>query len=146
MVNKERYKIKLLKSLGDPEKDFPRRIDYPNIIDISKKTLYKHFTPLELSEIENEAVEIRKKSCARQRSEVLKALHKRAIGFSHHETKFFCYEGDIIKEETEKIYPPDRAAAQEFLDRTEGKVLEKKEVKVDGKDLAPILNVTLSKK
>jgi len=155
---KEKHKLKLIEYLGNPEKEFPKRGQFPAILEVSKKTLYKNFTPLELSDIEKEAVEIRKASSSRQRATVLDSLFKRAIGFSHpdihvlsNRVKTFT-NGVLVSEQTEallvdvtKVYPPDKAAAQEFLDRTEGKVIDKKEITgANGKDLAPILNVTLA--
>ena len=43
-------------------------------------------------------------------AQVKKALFQRALGYSHPETKFFCYEGVILSEETTKHYPPEVAA------------------------------------
>ena len=36
-----------------------------------------------------------------------KSLYQRANGYSHKDTKFFQYEGRVIREETIKHYPPD---------------------------------------
>lgn len=44
-------------------------------------------------------------------AKVEKALHARALGYSHPEDKIFCHEGAIITAETVKHYPPDTAAA-----------------------------------
>lgn len=43
--------------------------------------------------------------------EVEMALYKRAIGYTHPETKVFCSNGEIITEEVVKHYPPDTTAA-----------------------------------
>lgn len=43
------------------------------------------------------------------------ALFGRATGYSHPETKAFCYEGCIITEEMVKHYPPDTQAAMFWL-------------------------------
>ena len=108
--------------------------------------MYKHFSPAELSTIESEAVDIRKASCSRQRANVLEALYNRAMGCSHDETRVNVVDGKLEETVITRHYPPDRAAAQEFLDRTEGKVIEKKEITGgDGVPLVPILNVTLSR-
>ena len=136
MKAKERHRLKLLAYMGDPELPFPDRGELPGIVGIRKQNLYKHFTTVELSEIEAEAVEIRKAACSRQRARVLEALYQRAVGFSHPETKLNVVDNVLVKTELTKVYPPDKAAAQEFLDRTEGKVIEKKEI--TGKDGAPI--------
>jgi hypothetical protein len=94
---KQRHRINLLKYLGDWENDFPNRTDYLDILGIKRTTLYKHFTPTELLEIENEGLEIRKKNSGRQRAEVYSSLFDEAKG------------GNI-------------SAIKEFFDRTEGKV------------------------
>lgn len=43
-------------------------------------------------------------------SAVEKSLFERATGYSHPETKFFCYEGEIVSQDTIKHYPPDVVA------------------------------------
>lgn len=146
MTAKEKHRLKLLAYMGNPELEFPGRVDFPKIVGVSKQCLYNHFTPLELSEIEAEAVDIRKASCSRQRAMVLDAMFKRAVGFSHKKKKTQTVDGKTEETTSETYYPPDKAAAQEFLDRTEGKVIEKKEITGgDGAPLVPILNVTLSR-
>jgi len=102
MKAKERHKIKLLKYLGNWENDFPKRIEMPGILGIQKSTLRKHFSPVELQEIENEGLELRKKHSGRPRAQVYKSMLKEAKG------------GNI-------------SAQREFLDRTEGKLIEKRE-------------------
>lgn len=145
MKAKERHRLALLKYMGDPEIPFPDRGELPGIVGIRKQVLYRHFTTIELSEIEAEAVEIRKASCSRQRARVLEALYSKAVGCSHQETKVSVVEGSIVETTITKVYPPDKAAAQEFLDRTEGKVIEKKEITGgDGAPLVPVLNVKLT--
>lgn len=142
MSVKDVHKLKLLEFLGNPENDFPYRCRMGKILGVTKKTLYQHFTPTELSEIEAEAVQMRKDASSRQRMMVLESLYKRAIGFSHPETKINVIDGEIVKTMVTKVYPPDRAAAQEFLDRTEGKVIDKTEITgKDGAALIPIMNV-----
>lgn len=124
----EKYRMELIKHLSDPELPFPNRSQYTKIIGRTRKTLYEHFTPDDLSEIEKEAYENRKASCVPQRANVLKALYDRAMGFEHSAIHITNHMGKIIKTKIKKVYPPDRAAAQEFLDRVEGKVVEKKEL------------------
>lgn len=52
-----------------------------------------------------------KRGRERADAQVEKALHARALGYSHPEDKIFCHEGAIITAETVKHYPPDTAAA-----------------------------------
>jgi hypothetical protein len=99
---KQRHRINLLKHLGDWENIFPTRTDYLNILGIKRTTLYKHFSPAELQEIENEGLELRKKNTARLRAEVFQSLLAKAKS------------GNV-------------PAIKEFLNRTEGKVKEIRE-------------------
>jgi hypothetical protein len=41
---------------------------------------------------------------------VSKALYNRALGFTHKEEKIFCSDGQVIRAETIKQYPPDTVA------------------------------------
>lgn len=145
MAAKDRHRVNLLKFLGDPEEEFPKRKAYPGILSISKNTLYKHFSSEDLQEIEKEAVDIRRAASSRQRAKVLDSLYKRANGYSHpdihiitNRVKTIDKDGMITEETVPLIvdiikhYPPDKGAGQEFLDRTEGKVTEKREL--TGKD------------
>lgn len=50
--------------MSNIENDFPSRGQFPAICQITKQTLYKHFTPRELSEIEKEGLDLRRKQCA----------------------------------------------------------------------------------
>lgn len=43
------------------------------------------------------------------------SLYQRALGYSHPETKMFCYEGCVVSEDTTKHYPPDTQAAMFWL-------------------------------
>jgi hypothetical protein len=115
---KRRHTEKMLKYWGDPENDFITRYEmHIKVLKIAGNTFYSHFRPEEVAGIEAEAMELRKKTCTRQRHDVYKALYEEAkIG--------------------------NVQAIKEFLDRIEGKVIDKKEIKVDGKDLVPIINVT----
>lgn len=119
MSAKEKHKKRMLDFWGNPENDFITRIAmHTDVLKISGPTFYAHFTPAEIQEIENEAFEERKKNSTKIRSEIYKALAAEAK------------KGNV-------------KAAQEFLNRTEGKVTDKQEITgKDGKDLAPIINVT----
>lgn len=68
------------------------------------------------------------------------ALFSRATGYSHPETKAFCYEGCIVTEDLEKHYPPDTQAAMFWLrnrqperwkEKTEGDVNVSQSVSVN---------------
>lgn len=41
---------------------------------------------------------------------VSKSLYRRAIGYSHKEEKIFCSEGEVIRADTIKHYPPETVA------------------------------------
>jgi dGTP triphosphohydrolase len=128
MTAKDRHKEKILRFLGDPENDYPPRQEYAKLLGITVQTFYHHFSPAELIEIEAEAYEARKARSAKQRSHVLKNLYERAIGYSHPDIYIGSYQGEIIKADIIKHYPPDPVSAREFLDRTEGKVIERKQI------------------
>lgn len=131
---KQRYEQTLLAYLSNPEMPFPKRCQYGDIIGKTRKTVYDHFTPDELLELEKKAYENRKNCCVRQRANVLKALYERATGYHHAENHVAVYEGDVIITPQIKRYPPDKAAAQEWLDRVEGKVKDVQEIDVTVKD------------
>ena len=135
LSTKIRAKAKLLGFLGNPENDFVSRTDMSVLVLGYKKhnSIYNLFSPVELDDIELEALELRKKRTVRQRANVLEALYQRALGYKHPETKLNVVGGELVHTELTKVYPPDRAAAQEFLDRTEGKVADKTDLNVNGK-------------
>jgi len=119
LTAKDKHKMKMLKYWGDPENDFINRSRmHKEILGITGFTFYKHFTPDEISEIEYDAVELRKKASSPQRARLYKALYKEAK------------TGNV-------------KAIKEFLDRVEGKVKEKVELTGEGGEaLVPIINVT----
>jgi hypothetical protein len=51
---------------------------------------------------------------------VAQALYHRALGYSHHEEKLFQYEGDVIRADTIRHYPPDTGAAFIWLKNRAG--------------------------
>ena len=51
---------------------------------------------------------------------VAAGLYHRAIGYSHPDEKLFQYEGEVIRAETTKQYPPDTKAAEIWLNRRRG--------------------------
>lgn len=48
-------------------------------------------------------------------TKVVNALYEKAVGYSHKETKVFLFQGDIITQEIDKIYPPDTTACLFWL-------------------------------
>lgn len=48
-------------------------------------------------------------------ADVVVSLYERARGYEHKEEKIFCSEGQIIRAETTKKYPPDTKAAEIIL-------------------------------
>lgn len=78
MKAKQKHRTKMLEYLGNPENDIPNREGLAYAIGIKKPTLYMHFTPEELSEIEAEGLSERRKKYAPQISKVDTALLKKA--------------------------------------------------------------------
>jgi len=116
MKAKEKHKQNLLTYLGDPDNEFPKRVEYPGILKIHHRTLYFHFSSDELAEIENEAIEIRKKRSTRQRAVIYKALYEGAK------------DGNV-------------QAAKEWLERVEGKVKNQTEIDFGKHVIANSLNI-----
>lgn len=108
MRAKDLHKKKMLEYWSDPGNDFLNRQDMAKYLGIVPKTLYQHFTPAELTVIETQAETARRGRYNRERSEIITTLYKKGKA------------GDI-------------PAAREFLDRTEGKVTDKVESKVNAK-------------
>ncbi len=104
MRQKDINKDKLLTYISNPENDFPSRGEMSVVVlgYSDHATLYRHFTPSELDEIEVEAFENRKKRSSKQQSQVYKTLHAQALS------------GDV-------------AASKEWLNRVAGKVIDKVE-------------------
>ena len=102
MGKKTNNRFKILEYLSDPENEFLSRGELSITVLGYKqnRTIYRTFTPDELTEIEFQAFEERKRKSVRRRSKVYDAMYNEAIG------------GNV-------------QAAKEFLDRTEGKVKEK---------------------
>ena len=48
-------------------------------------------------------------------AKIAESLFHRAFGYEHQETKFFQYQGEVIKVETVRHYPPDTEAAKFWL-------------------------------
>lgn len=111
MGKKINNKVKILEYLSDPENEFLSRGELSVTVLGYKhnRTIYRSLTPEELTEIELQAFEERKKKSVRRRSKVYDAIYQEAI----------C--GNV-------------QAAKEFLDRTEGKVKDKN----DASELQPL--------
>ena len=71
-----------------------------------------------------------------------KSLSQRALGYSHIEEKIFNNQGEIIRAETTKHYPPDTAACIFWLkNRKPEKWREKQEIKHDVKEGSGVMMV-----
>ena len=105
----ERNRKKLLAFLSDFENEWPKRQEYSTLILGYKleNQIYKTLTPHQITSIENEALEIIKAQSSKQRRELYKQLHTEGK------------KGNVT-------------AIKECLVRTEGKVVERKEI--TGKD------------
>lgn len=73
---------------------------------------------------------------------VAESLYKRAMGYSHVETKVFCSEGEIVTYDVDKHYPPDTRAVFLWLkNRQSGKWKDKQEVEHNYKLDAELLEI-----
>lgn len=79
--------------------------------------------------------------------EVERSLLERARGYSHPEEKIFCHEGEIIRAETTKRYPPDTMAAIWWLkNRRPDQWKDKQEIEHSGAvDIAAVLTAARSR-
>ncbi len=100
MTAKERHKKKMVEYWANPGNDFVNRKTMAQVLGISLKTFYLHFTPEEMTAIECKAEKVRRTKYARERNALVMALYREGKG------------GNV-------------SAAKEFLDRTEGKVADK---------------------
>ena len=114
MKAKDKHRQRLLSYLMDWDNPFPNKNEMAAILGLKQRTLYFHFTPFELNEILSDGLELRKKHSAIPRSEVYMAMRKAA--------------GDGAV-----------PAQKEFLDRTEGKVIDRLQVGMDEATLNTIL-------
>jgi len=103
---KERHTQAMLKFLSDWDNPFPNRAGLAKVCGILETTLYDHFSPDELNQILSDGLDLRKKHSYAQRSEIYDVMHASAL------------KGSV-------------QAQDKFLDRTEGKVTEKIEHKLD---------------
>jgi hypothetical protein len=103
---KKENKRKIAAYLGDPDNEWLNRTKLAITVCgyRGQRSLYRHFSPEELSEIETEALEERKRRSSGKRAVIYDAMFLKAK------------EGDV-------------AAMKEFLDRIEGKVVTKTENK-----------------
>lgn len=70
---------------------------------------------------------------------VAESLYHRARGYSHREEKIFCNDGEIVRAETTKHYPPDTRAIEFWLkNRHPEKWREKQQHELSGPDGGPI--------
>jgi transcriptional regulator with XRE-family HTH domain len=91
---------------------------------------------------EAEFSEARRKGKEEADANVAQALYHRALGYTHPEEKIFHSDGDIIRADTIKYYPPDTAAAFIWLKNRAGWV-DKKEI--TGADGGPV-QITVTRK
>ena len=80
MEAKARHRQTMLEWLGDPENPIPTRKDLALICGICKETMYLHFTPDELTEIEDEGLAMRRRKYAPRLASIDLALIKQAEG------------------------------------------------------------------
>lgn len=91
------------------------------------------------TEQEPEFLESRRKGKEEADANVAHALYHRALGYSHPEEKIFQSDGDIIRADTTKHYPPDTAAAFIWLKNRQPDVWrDKQQVEHSGPGGGPI--------
>lgn len=108
------HKRTLVEYLSNWENPIPTRLEMATVCGLTAKGLRKHFTPAEYSEIENEGLELRKQRSAIPRLEIYESMKQEAVS-------------GVVQ------------AQKEFLDRTEGKVIDRVQVGMDETTLNTIL-------
>lgn len=136
---RDKHRLALVEYLSNPQNEFAMRKDFNGILGISRTVLYKHFTPIDLLEIENEAFEIRKNLMVRQRLRTYEALADSAAGYEHDDVHIATHQGAVLMTDITKKYPPNPTSARELLDRLEGKVVQKTEIELNAETLNAIL-------
>lgn len=93
MTAKERHKIKLLEYLANPNNKAVHRVTLAKkVLGYSKAvSMYRIFTPTELSEIENEAKELRRKRYAVKLMQIDDAMMAQALEGNERAAKL-CYQ------------------------------------------------------
>lgn len=109
LTTKDRHRAKLIEYCGNPENDFPNRSAMSTMVlgfkDIG--SMYRHFSPDELCEIEREALDIRRTKYNPEIAKVDKALFKKAASGDTPAAKliyqrFECWSEKQIREHTGK--------------------------------------------
>ncbi len=118
------HKKNLVLYLADPEEGFVKRSKYPEILGITRDTLYYHFSPLDLTDIEKEAFEIRKAALTHQIASVYDKLLISAEGYDRELKHVSAFEGKVTVTPYTKHYPPNPKAAELYLNRVEGTVAQ----------------------
>ena len=130
------YRKNLVLYLADPDHDFVKKKQYPSILGVSKETLYYHFSPDDLSDIENEAFTIRKKALIPELVRVYRAMQRSAVGYTLPVDNVSTYKGTVTVTPYDEHFPPNPKAAELFLNRIEGPLAQL--IELAGKGGGPI--------
>jgi hypothetical protein len=80
-----------------------------HVFDVAESTIHKWKIEFPLF---SESIKAGKENAD---SEVADRLYQRAMGYEHEEEKIFQYEGEPVRVQTRKHYPPDTQAASLWL-------------------------------
>lgn len=138
LSSKERHRLTVIEYLSNPSNPFIARSRFHTLCGISNPGFRRHFSLMELLNLESEAFELRKKLMLRSIVKVYDALLESATGYEHDAIHISSYLGTVTQTDIIKRYPPNTAAAQELLNRIEGTIVARSEVTgADGKPLYP---------
>ena len=122
MKAKERHKLKLLEYLGNPENDFVNRVTQATVVlgFANVTQLYNTFTPDELSEIEAEALAIRRKKYSPHIASIDRAMIREANNGNDRAAKL-CYQRfEDWGERKEMSGPGGKPVQFVFVEENEG--------------------------
>jgi hypothetical protein len=72
---------------------------------------------------------------------ISKSLYRRGIGYTHKEEKIFCYEGEIIRADTLKHYPPETIACIFWLKNRRPDLWRDRPLENSKSAIIPVLSV-----
>lgn len=100
MTAKMRHKLALIEYMSNPDNIFPKHSEFAGILGIDESTLYRHFTPSELQEIDSEALLYRRARYTKHSADIDRALVKECKNGNPQAIKLFFQRFENWSEKT----------------------------------------------